>query len=407
MQGSKKGAKKIDNKLNFIKSAIENLPIPRADEYGKVQNLVFRDAKQQGLCLIVSYGGSKTFYLSKKINGITQRIKLGKFPEISIEEARKLALQNLNIINQGKNPNEEKRKINKEMTFKELFDEFMVKYAIRNNKQSTIKEYKRSFEMYLSFFKNKKISQISKSDIEKFHNKIGENNGKYIANRQLGYVKVFYNKAIEWGFEGKNPAISIKPFKENSRDRYLKPEEIPLFFKSLEEEPNFLFKNYFYIALFTGARKDNILSMKWQDIDFTLAEWRIPETKNGEIVKIPLSQEVIEILQELKKYQENLKINSSYVFYSKNSKSNHLEEPKSAWKRILTKANIKDLRIHDLRRTLGSYQAMSGSSLQVIGKSLGHKSIQATQIYSRMNLDPVRESVKKATERILGFRDKK
>ena len=84
-------------------------------------------------------------------------------------------------------------------------------------------------------------------------------------------------------------------------------------------------------------------------------------------------------------------------------KTGHLVEPKSAWKRILTRADIKNLRIHYLRRTLGNYQAMAGSSLQIIGRFLGHKSTQATQIYSRMNLDPVRESVKGATADILKY----
>ena len=76
-------------------------------------------------------------------------------------------------------------------------------------------------------------------------------------------------------------------------------------------------------------------------------------------------------------------------------------EPKTAWKRIIARAGIKDLRIHDLRRTLGSWQAAAGSSLPIIGKSLGHKSLGATQIYARLNLDPVRASVNKATEAML------
>jgi integrase len=76
-------------------------------------------------------------------------------------------------------------------------------------------------------------------------------------------------------------------------------------------------------------------------------------------------------------------------------------EPKTAWKRILTRAGIQDLRIHDLRRTLGSWQAATGASLPIIGKSLGHKSLGATQIYARLNLDPVRESLNKATDALL------
>ena len=91
------------------------------------------------------------------------------------------------------------------------------------------------------------------------------------------------------------------------------------------------------------------------------------------------------------------KKNNDWVFPSLTSQSGHIEEPKSAWKRIVTAAGIENLRIHDLRRTLGSWQAATGANSFVIGKSLGHKTQAATAIYARLNLDPVRKSVGKAT----------
>ncbi|NHX27617.1 tyrosine-type recombinase/integrase, partial [Escherichia coli] len=74
-----------------------------------------------------------------------------------------------------------------------------------------------------------------------------------------------------------------------------------------------------------------------------------------------------------------------------------------AWDRIRKDAGIEDIRIHDLRRTLGSYQAATGANGYIIGKSLGHKSQQSTAIYARLNLDPVRESVNKATDAMFGY----
>ena len=141
--------------------------------------------------------------------------------------------------------------------------------------------------------------------------------------------------------------------------------------------------------------------MQWQDIDFYLKEWRIPDTKNGEPLKLPLVSEALNVLNELKEFQASNNITSDYVFYSKASESKYLEEPKSAWKRILKRAKIENLRIHDIRIALGSYQAIIGSSLQIIGKSLGHKSQQSTEIYSRMSQDPVRESMKKGVDKIM------
>ena len=76
-------------------------------------------------------------------------------------------------------------------------------------------------------------------------------------------------------------------------------------------------------------------------------------------------------------------------------------EPKKAWARLLERAGIENLRIHDLRRTLGSWQAKTGASLAIVGKSLNHKSHSTTAIYARLDLDPVRESVDRATGAIL------
>jgi integrase len=150
------------------------------------------------------------------------------------------------------------------------------------------------------------------------------------------------------------------------------------------------------LSLLTGGRKSNVLAMRWDEISFGRAEWRIPETKNGDPLTVALSMQAIEILND-----RRAKTNSEWVFPSDGSASGHLADPKKAWQRILARAEIKDLRIHDLRRSLGSWQASTGASGYVIGKSLGHKSQQATQIYARLNLDPVRESVERATQAMM------
>ena len=75
----------------------------------------------------------------------------------------------------------------------------------------------------------------------------------------------------------------------------------------------------------------------------------------------------------------------------------HLVEPKTAWQRVVRRAKLNDCRMHDLRRTLGSWQAAGGASLLIIGKSLGHRSESATRVYARLATDPVRQSVEKAT----------
>ena len=134
--------------------------------------------------------------------------------------------------------------------------------------------------------------------------------------------------------------------------------------------------------------------MKFANTNFDNQIWIARESKNGEDLTIYLPKPAIDIIKK----RLNQSANKIWVFESKTSKSGHYQEPKRAWKTLLKKANIEDLRIHDLRRTLGSYQAINGTSLQIIGKSLGQKSIKATQIYSRLTIDPVKKSVDRAIE---------
>jgi integrase len=107
---------------------------------------------------------------------------------------------------------------------------------------------------------------------------------------------------------------------------------------------------------------------------------------------IPLVAPVVEILLRRKQLARSI-----FVFPG-SGKAGHLVEPKSGWTRIIHRAGLKDVRIHDLRRTLGSFQAIGGASTAIIGKSLGHKNPQSTSIYSRLSLDPVRKSVEAAVE---------
>lgn len=272
-----------------------------------------------------------------------------------------------------------------------LFEEYLERYA-KSHKKSWQGDCN-LYNYYLKSWQDKKINLIKKQDIESLHAQIGNQHGKYAANRSFSLLHTLFNKAIDWGWEGTNPCIGVKKFKEKSRERFLHGDELPRFFEALNNELNSTLKDFFYICLLTGARRGNVLSMKWDDINLERKTWTIPDTKNGESQTIALPDEAVEIL-----CKRTIIAKKEWVFPSPSSASGHIEEPKSAWKRILKNANISNLRIHDLRRTLGSWQAATGANSYIIGKSLGHKTQAATAIYARLNLDPVRESVNKATE---------
>jgi integrase len=378
------------NKFNFTKRGLDALPFP-----DKGKRAYYYDTKVHGLGVAVTDKGTITFLVYRKIEGRPERITLGRYPDLSIENARGLASATNAQISQGKNPNREKSKLHLEITFKELFDKYLEQHAKKHKKSWTSDQSQ--YQLYLASWGKRKISTIHKSDIESLHTKIGENNGIYSANRTLSLLGIMFSKAISWGWSGNNPVIGIKKFKEKSRERFLQGDELPRFFKSLQEEQNRTFADFFMLSLLTGARRTNVLSMRWQDIDVERATWTIQETKNGTSHVVPLGAEALAILRGREDKE------SSWVFTSATSQSGHLEEPKGAWKRILERAGLQDLRLHDLRRTMGSYQAATGANSFIIGKSLNHKTPQATAIYARLNIDPVRASMEKATEAMFGF----
>lgn len=343
---------------------------------------------------MVTDQGAKSFKVYRKLNNKPIRVTLGKFPEITVEQARHKAQQVIAEMIKGKNPNQEKKKLREETTLGEIFSLYMERYSKPHKK--TWQDDERDLPRFVGHWFQRKLSAITKQEVQALHEKSGKENGTYQANRLLARIQGLYSKAIEWGWEGINPAQGVKKFKEKSRDRFLHPDELPLFFESLNAEPNDTIRDYIYVSLFTGVRKSNVLEMRWEDIHFDRQEWLVPETKNGDPLRVHLVESVIAILRNrLEKYGKR-----EWVFEGP-GKTGHLVEPKAGWKRILGRVGIRDLRIHDLRRTFGSWQAATGSNSFMIGRSLGHKSSQSTAIYARLNIDPVRDSVEKATEAML------
>lgn len=169
--------------------------------------------------LYVTSTGTITFFVRKRIHGKDERIILGNFPDMTVENARKEALKAKAEVADGKNPNEEKQRLRQDITFGEMFTQFMERYS---------KPFKRSWQYdereinkFLPHWFKKKASLISKQEIQRLHESIHNNNGLYQANRILERIRAIYNKAIEWGWEGVNPTLGIKKFKEKSRDRFL------------------------------------------------------------------------------------------------------------------------------------------------------------------------------------------
>ncbi|MFZ2656848.1 MAG: tyrosine-type recombinase/integrase [Victivallales bacterium] len=377
------------DKINFGKRTIDALPLPGE---GRQR---YRDTASRFLYLDVFNSGRKTFLYVRKLQGRVKFIKIGNYPEMTPTEARIKADEQSGDISKGKPLGKSGK------TFADLFTNYLENHL--KLQARTWKLDERWFNKCLEPLHRTPIKHITPQTVRDFHKKMAKEHGEVSANRIASLISRTFNYAIkEQGAFLANPAAGLTKFDERSRARRLDDIEIKRFFQALDTM-DLDWQDFFKLALFTGARRANIQAAKWADIDIERKIWTISEEdfKTGEETEIILSDAACEILTRRLEKSE-----SGYVFPS-NGKSGHIVETKTAWRRLLKKSGIKNFHMHDLRRTFGSYQANTGASLQVIGKSLGHRSTDATEIYARLDLAPVRESVEKATAAILAAATKK
>jgi integrase len=386
------------SRFQFNKERILALPASAAGT-----RATYHDTKTPGLQLRVTPAGVKTFSMYRRTKGGgPERVTLGRFPAMTVEQARKAASTVNSQIEHGANPAEVKRALKAEPTLTEFFTEYGTRHG---SKKLSWRDDEQRFRDYLQKpLGDRKLTTITRQAIIRVLSD-AEAAGKAAATvRQIrALASGIFGKAVEWGYLETNPAQSVKVVgRVVSRDRFLQADELPRFFQSLAEEPSIAMRDFILLALLTGARRSNLCAMRWAEINVADSVWRIPDTKNGTPQNVTLCPEAVEIL---KARQEA--IAGEFVFPGPGA-SGHMVEPKKAVIRVMERAGIpygrnepNGVTLHDLRRTLGSWQARTGATLAIIGKSLNHKSQQATAIYARLDLDPVRQSVNTATAAML------
>ncbi|MCX5653263.1 MAG: site-specific integrase [Planctomycetota bacterium] len=380
-------------KLVFTKRRLDDLPLPiKGRRY-------VNDLTVSGLALAVMATGTKVFYLYRRCAAGPVRYRIGRYPDVSIEQARREAQKITGKMAGGINPLDAKRAVRGELTFGVVFTDYLERHSKPYKK--SWKHDQNQYNRYLKTLAGRKVSALTQADVQRLHAHIGQEHGHYAANRALALVSTIFNRCAK---NVPNPARGVKRFKELSRDRFLDREELARFFTALQDEPSVAWQDFFLVALLTGARRANVLSMRWDDLSLDRGLWRIPaaDAKGGELLICVLAPPVVEILRR----RQGEDGESPFVFPGV-GQVGHLTEPKKAWHSILKRAGLVDadgkntVRIHDLRRTLGSWQAAAGASLSIIGKSLGHKNVATTAIYARLDLHSVQASVNTAVTAIM------
>ncbi len=372
-------------KIKFTKRALAAIEPPAQ---GRIS---VGDSEMPSLILTVTSNGAKSFYRYGRVKGRPTRMMLGKFPEMTVEQAHTRCAELNGQIVTGQDV---KTALRGGATVADLWAAYFSEHAALRKKESSRKHDQWQWDKILKpKWENRKVSQIAKGEFERFLGDIARTRGKVTANRLLALVRKLFNHGLKAGIVKTNPATGIEKYPEQSRDRFLQPDELPVLFQALDTHPNQVFADFIRIALFVGARRGNLQAMRWDQIDWERAVWRIPDTKANESLTLPLCQVALDVLRR----RQASAGESPWVFPSF-GKTGHLISPLKTWERMCKKVGISGVTIHDLRRSLGSWQAASGSSELIIGKSLGHApGSRATSVYARLNLDPVRESIEKAT----------
>lgn len=381
-------------RFRFTQKALEGLSTSSPREW-------VYDEQVPRLALMVTQMGAKSFYAVKTLEGKRRFVRIGSLQDTPIPLARKQAAEIVLKMLSGEFL-EELAAVEPPpaLTLGQAYEEYR-RYLERHRKANTIYQYERQWEKFIKPWAGERPMQdIRRREVVALHQEVGDTNGHHQANRVVALVRAVINRSIrEHELEIPNPANAITFYREGRRSRRLMPEELPAFFKALGEEPNEDIRDFVHVSLFTGARKANVMGMRWSDISMERGLWVVPvgDSKTSKELDIVLSEHVLSILRERRS-----RVPGDFVFPGRNGRTNeHMQEPRFGWLRICERAGLKNLHIHDLRRSLASFQIDTGTPLEVIQKTLGHESKTTTEIYARLALDTVRASVELAALEIL------
>ena len=313
------------NTFPFSKTKLQALPIPSA---GRPE---YHDAGQPGLTIRVTTNGVKTFAFYRKFKGTIIKLKIGDFPETTVENARNAAKRFSGMIAQGIDPRADRRSQREEAKLTDLWESYLELHA--KPRKRTWKDDERQYDKYLSTLHNKRLSEITKAVVAKWHGTIAKDHGPIQANRCKALLATMFSKASDAvGYSGPNPCIGVANFPEKSRERFLLPAEMEAFFRALAGEDVY-WQAFFLLCLFTGSRRGNVASMEWAEIDLDNAVWHIPsgKTKNKRPTTISLCAPALAIIRTRAEHRNG----SAYVFPAFKG-NGHLIDPRKSWDRILT-----------------------------------------------------------------------
>jgi integrase len=391
--------------MRINKSNVDNLPIPVATQEGKTAQKRYYDDNLKGFGVRVTSGGTKAFFVEKLINKKLCRITLGRCPPMSAEMARGKALEMLGQIAMGIDPVAEKRAAEmRQVTLQDVFNDYIQ--TRKDLKPSTVINYRQILTKAFVKWANKPLLSISKDKIAKHHEKLGESHGEAYANLAMRVLRALFNFAAGQYEDSQGKSlITENPVKRLSQTRawyrverrqtFIKAHELAPWHKALDQLSNPILKDYLLLVLFTGLRRQEAATLRWDQVDLVAKTLTIIETKNRESHTLPLSDFLYELLTQRKASRSN-----DYVFPGTGI-SGHIVEPRKQMAKVTALSDIQ-FTVHDLRRTFITIAESLDIPAYALKRLLNHKMANdVTAGYIVADVERLRKPMQLITDYIL------
>lgn len=387
--------------MRITKSFVDKIDIPERNAQGLKTQKFYRDSVVTGFCLRVTSGGVKSFIVEKRIFGKVKRITLGRYGNITVEQARKEAMKFLGEIATGKDPiGEKKAKRAKGITLLEAFKDYLQ--SRKSLRPSTIEDYEQIIGKAFKDWQGKPLSEISKDMVELRHSDLGKTS-KARANNAMRVLRAIFNHAKAKYEDAKgNPVITVNPvdrlgqvrawYRVERKQTLIRPHQLAGWYQAtllLNRETT---RDYLHLVLFTGLRRSEASTMKWKDVDFKEKTLSIPVTKNHQMHTLPLSDFLYDLLYRRYESRE-----SEYVFPS-DAERGYLSDPKTAVKRVADLSGVP-FTLHDLRRTYITIAESLDIPAYALKRLLNHKdSNDVTAGYIVSDVGRLRKPMQRITD---------
>jgi len=377
---------------------------------------VYHDDKVDSLSLRVTEKGIKSFVIRKRINGKLVMNTLGRYPAMTIEQARDSARKTLNSFSVGINPNDEKRDRNlKSVTLNQTMDNY-ISSRNKNLKQKTIDDYRILFDGFLSEWGNKELTSITRDMVETKHTKIGKKS-IYRANGSMRLLRALFNYAIGAYENSKGePIIVHNPvqrishnkawYREKTRSNIIQPNDLKDWFEAINNLPNHKINSirnnisstvtdYLTFILFTGLRQSEAAGLLWDDVDFNNNIFTVRDTKNHTDHTLPLTDSMSSLLEN-----RLAKSNSIFVF-SGNNPDKAIVNPYKQIKKVREDSGVH-FTMHDLRRTFATIADSLDIQHHIIKRLMNHSNNDVTiKHYVQPSIERLREPMKRISDYIM------